>query len=341
MSFWYDLEDPLGAFQLANELKRPLLVYTADESDLSRSFDSVFTSGKANQVITDNYVAFKVVVNSPQFKALNGFVTLEEKANVSIFFDGIIRAKIEACDSDGGEFVGDLSKAILAIRRLDAGESADSVRDSLGPDSNTTFNLRPLSKEEKAKKKEELRALIEKRRLELQIREKEEEKEREAHRREQGKMISAAKVQQQEKEAKLLLEKKLQEKREERLAKQRVRDLIAQDKAERAARRQKATEPPAKVTAAAPLDPKVDSGDLTVCKLGIRLPDGSTQRLELDPSQDLSHLREKLEGMVGPIAGSYVFVLSFPRKRFSNEDERKTLLELGLCPSNSLIIERI
>ncbi|KAI0230561.1 hypothetical protein L0F63_000310, partial [Massospora cicadina] len=67
---------------------------------------------------------------------------------------GIIRAKIDKCDSNSNELVENLSTAILAIKRLDAGESVDSVRESLGPDLDTTFNLRPLSEEEKAKKKE-------------------------------------------------------------------------------------------------------------------------------------------------------------------------------------------
>ncbi|KAI0230560.1 UBX domain-containing protein 4, partial [Massospora cicadina] len=61
--------------------------------------------------------------------------------------------------------------------------------------------------------------------------------------------------------------------------------------------------------------------------------------VEFDPSVQLGNVREKLEGMVGSIAGAYAFVLGYPRKRFSKEDESKTLLELGLCPSNSLIVE--
>lgn len=78
-----------------------------------------------------------------------------------------------------------MSTAILTIKRLDAGESVDAVRESLGPNSGATLNLRPLSEEEKAKKKEEytinifiikyyrLRVLVEKRRAERMVKEKE------------------------------------------------------------------------------------------------------------------------------------------------------------------------
>ncbi|KAJ9057305.1 UBX domain-containing protein 1 [Entomophthora muscae] len=336
MSFWYNNEDPIGAFELANDLKMPLLVFTADDSELSKSFDTVFSSGKADQVISGNYIALKLTAGTPEFKSFTRKLVLGEKSNVSIFVEGSIRAKIDNCDINSNELVEDLSTAILTIKRLDAGESVDSVRESLGPNSGTTLNLRPLSEEEKVKKKEELRVLVEKRRAERLIKEKEEEKEREAFRREQGKTISAAKQQQQEKEAKMILEKKLKEKQEDRLAKQRVREQIAQDKAERAARRQKATQEPIPV-AAAPVAPKVTSGDFSSCKLGIRLLDGSTQRLELAPSTPLGKVRESLPG----VPDGYGFILAYPQKKFSESDEGKTLLELGLCPSNSLILKKL
>lgn len=57
----------------------------------------------------------------------------------------------------------------------------------------------------------------------------------------------------------MILEKKLKEKQDDKLARQRVREQIALDKAERAARRQKAVPDPAPV-AAAPIAPKVTSG---------------------------------------------------------------------------------
>lgn len=341
MSFWFNSEDTSGAVQMANEVHMPLLVFTADDSELSQKFGQVLNSGKADQVISGNYIAVKVIRGTPDFDSLNKLLSLKDNSNISIFVEGSIRALIDTCDPNTNELMEDLSTALITIKRLDDGESVDSIRDSLDPNANTTLNLKPLTEEEKAKKKEDLKNLLDKRRAERLIKEKEEAKEREAARREMGKSLATAKVQQQEKEMKQILDKKLKEKQEDRLAKQRVREQIALDKAERAARKQNvASQPiqtPAPVVSSSVKSPTEAP---TTCKLAIRLLDGSVQRLEFTPSHLLRDVREPLKNVSPNLEGNFRFQLSYPSKLYSDDDETKSLLDLGLCPTNSLIIKK-
>jgi len=341
MSFWYESDDPFGALQMANEVRMPLLVYTADDSDLSKNFDQVFASGKADQVISGNYIAIKVMSGSSEFNKLKELLSLQDISNVSIFVEGSIRALIDTCNPNTDELTEDLNTAIITIKKLDDGECVDSIRESLGSNSNATLNLKPLTEEEKAKKKEEFKNLLEKRRAERLLKEKEEAKEREVSRREIGKSLTTAKVQQQEKEMKQILEKKLKDKQEDRVAKQRVREQIAQDKAERAARRQHNTPQPTQTSATSttPVARVSSSEPPSACKLAIRLPDGSVQRLEFKPIQLLQDVREQLMSVTN-IDSAFRFQSSYPPKLFTPEDEKKTLLDLGLCPTNSLIVKK-
>lgn len=342
MSFWFDSEDPSGALQMANEVRMPLLVFTADDSELSQKFNQVLNSGKADQAISGNYIAVKVFKGTPGFDKLNNLLSLKDTSNISIYVDGSIRALIDTCDPNTNELTEDLSTALITIKRLDDGESVDSIRESLGPNSNTTLNLKPLTEEEKAKKKEDLKNLLEKRRAERLIKEKEEAKEREAARRELGKSLTTAKVQQQEKEMKQILDKKLKEKQEDRLAKQRVREQIALDKAERAARKQNAASQPTQTPAPTVSSPvaKSPAEAPTTCKLAVRLLDGSVQRLEFTPSHLLRDVREQLKNVSPNLEGNFRLQLSYPPKLYSDEDETKSLLDLGLCPTNSLIVKK-
>ncbi|KAI4460590.1 ubx domain-containing protein 1 [Holotrichia oblita] len=145
--------------------------------------------------------------------------------------------------------------------------------------SESSEEKKPLTEEEKKEQLARIEAKLKQRRLEREAKEKVEEKERELHRIKSGKEILEAKKRHEELETKKLLELRRKEKEETRLAKERVKAQIEQDKIARRL----------KFGGAPPIE-KVDSTpDTTVVtqklsqpqnysevKLQIRLTNGST-----------------------------------------------------------------
>ncbi|KAI9291648.1 UBX-domain-containing protein [Neoconidiobolus thromboides FSU 785] len=345
MSFWYDSTKPKEAIQLSDDLQMPILIFIKDDSPISNQMEEIFDSGKANHVIEGKYIALKLTHNTKEFKELSEAVTIPKVPSISIFIERNIRALIDEVNQGAPKLIEDLSTALNMIKRIDQGEDISSLQASMEGSSNT-LNLKPLTAEEKEKKKEELKIKLEQRRVERLAKEKEEEKAREASRRNMGKEISSAKKDLQDKEAKLILDNKIREKKEEQEARRRIKEQIAQDKAERAAQRlkskaaisqQQALE--ADSNTAAPKPGSSSASTPTVSKLSIRLLDGSVHRAEFKPDDTLKTVIDHIANNF--ISGqNFQLSLSYPMKLFTKDDENSTLLSLGLCPSNSLVVKK-
>ncbi len=100
----------------------------------------------------------------------------------------------------------------------------------------STQAVKPLTAEEKAQKLAELQERLKQKREEKRQLAIEEEKQREKVRRATAKEIAESKEKFQEMEMKKALEAKKKEKEEERLARERIRAQIEQDKKDRAAK---------------------------------------------------------------------------------------------------------
>merc|ERR1712080_25786 len=141
-------------------------------------------------------------------------------------------------------------------------------------------------------------------------------------------------------EIKKLAEQRRREKEETRLAKQRVLDQIAADKAARQAEKEgrKAEEPkPVAAPAAAPTPKK----DYNECRLQIRQLSGQPIVHTFGVKEQLAAVRlyvqmNRTDGETGPVK----LMTSFPRKVFSDEDYDNTLENLGLVPSAVIMVTK-
>jgi len=210
--------------------------------------------------------------------------------------------------------------------------------------SESTEEILPLTAEEKASKLKEIEAKMHARRMEREAKEKEEAVSREKLRRKQGQEIIAAKAASDEAEMKKIAEQRRLEKQEERMAKQRVLDQIARDKADRAAKYNKKPEAAAAAPSPAPATqaPPAEKKEYNECRLQIRLPNGSALTNSFGVNEELAAVRlyVDLNRKDGGSAAPFTFMTNFPKKVFSEMDMRKTLASLGLVPSAVLMVTK-
>ncbi|XP_078084174.1 UBX domain-containing protein 4 [Mustelus asterias] len=166
----------------------------------------------------------------------------------------------------------------------------------------------------------------------------------EIERRKVGKEMVEFKRKQEEDRTKRMLEERSRDKEEERLARERIRQQIALDRAERAARYAKTKEEAQAAKRASELQRRVNEESKNkeerskMCRIQFRLPDGSSFTNQFSADATLAEARQFAESQVGGIYGHFELAITFPRKQFTKDDYSKTLTELELVPSASIIL---
>jgi hypothetical protein len=209
--------------------------------------------------------------------------------------------------------------------------------------SECTDVIKPLTAEEKEEMKKRIQERIVARRKEQQMEDEEKAKEMERKRIMDGKVLSELKQKRDEDEMKKLAEANRREKIQTQLAKQRAIDQIEADKQ---ARREKAAAEksggviadvpaPKPQHVAAPQPTRQYDG----CNLQVRLPDGSTVRQTFKAADKF----EKVFDWIRQTQQSHPFILlqNYPKKDFNESDNYKTLSELGLVPTGSLMVKAL
>ncbi|XP_060683823.1 UBX domain-containing protein 4 [Hemiscyllium ocellatum] len=166
----------------------------------------------------------------------------------------------------------------------------------------------------------------------------------EIERRKVGKEMVEFKRKQEEDRTKRMLEERSRDKEEERLARERIRQQIALDRAERAARYAKTKEEAEAARKAAELqrqateEARNKKERSNMCRIQFRLPDGSSFTNQFSADATLLEARQFAESQVGGVYGHFELAITFPRKQFTKDDYSKTLTELELVPSASIIL---
>lgn len=174
-----------------------------------------------------------------------------------------------------------------------------------------------------------------------------EESEVESERRKLGKELQEFKRKQEEDQTRRLLEERQKEKEEERAARERVRQQIAMDRAERAARYARTVQEEnaakeARIQAAQQEQEAKKEAAVrhrsSVARLQFRLPDGSSFASQFPASSLLREARQYALQEVGGVYGSFTMATMFPRREFTSEDLERSLTELELVPSASIVL---
>lgn len=168
----------------------------------------------------------------------------------------------------------------------------------------------------------------------------EEEKEMRQERRAAGRDL-------QEEKTKRLLEERNREKEEEKAARERIKQQIAMDRMERAARYAKSQEEERAAKQALLQARQAEQEDRreatvrersTIVRIQFRLPDGSSLTTQFPLQGRLQEVRQFVVQEVGNRYGNFSMATMFPRRVFTAEDMNKTLVELELAPSASIVI---
>ncbi|XP_051938990.1 UBX domain-containing protein 4 isoform X2 [Hippocampus zosterae] len=149
----------------------------------------------------------------------------------------------------------------------------------------------------------------------------------------------------EEEKTKQILEERNREREMDRNARERVRQQIALDRAERAARYtkfqdQKAQQVTLQAQQAAQEAIKGTSlrSRSTTTRLQFRLPDGSSFTNQFSSQSKLQEAHQFVKQEIGNRFGNFSMATVFPRREFTSEDLNKTLLELELAPSSSIVL---
>ncbi|KAG8429767.1 hypothetical protein GDO86_019286 [Hymenochirus boettgeri] len=170
---------------------------------------------------------------------------------------------------------------------------------------------------------------------------------KEIERRKTGKDMLEFKRKQEEDLAKRALEERNREKAEDKAARERIRQQIAQDRADRAARFAKSKEELEALKAAelqaqqAEREARRESAQKersAIARIQFRLPDGSSFTNQFPSQAPLEEARQFAAQTVGNTYGNFSLATMFPRREFTKEDYGKSLLSLELAPSASIVL---
>ena len=215
----------------------------------------------------------------------------------------------------------------------------------MSPEPGGCSNQRPT--EELTVRVERLTKKLEEKREEKRKEEEQREIKEEIERRKTGKEMLDYKRKQEEELTKRMLEERNREKAEDRAAREPIKQKIALDRAERAARFAKTKEEVEAAKAAAlpakqaEMEVKRDSSTKernNVARIQFPLPDGSSFTNQFPSDAPLEEARQFAAQTVGNTYGNFSLATMFPRREFTKEDYKKKLLDLELAPSASVVL---
>ncbi|XP_014606993.1 PREDICTED: UBX domain-containing protein 4 isoform X2 [Polistes canadensis] len=213
------------------------------------------------------------------------------------------------------------------VKEIDAPTTSNETKE----DSDTDLTMQ--------EKLDRARQLIEAQKKQRQEEEEKKHKEKELERRKLGREMQKMKQMQQDWQVKKAQEERRKEKAAENAAREKVRLQIAQDKLER---KQKELALQPKQSSPPPSEqPKTRPAwltDATITRIQFRLPSGNPHMAPFSPSDTLSILRTYVTENIDLPFRQFVMSTSFPRRNLTDEDDKKTLLELELVPRAVILI---
>jgi len=211
-------------------------------------------------------------------------------------------------------------------------------------DSEVASHNTPTSIEDRV---ERARRLMNQRKEQKAKEETEKEKEKERERRELGKTLTDQKREREEEDMREAAKERRKDKEEEKLAKERVKAAIEQDRADRAMRyqaekseadeRRKEKERKALAERAAAGE-RAAADRATISRIQFRLPDGRTQTHQFEASAPLETVYAWVTSDLETSFTDFSLSTTFPRRELDTEPKSASLKELQLAPSATILV---
>lgn len=219
--------------------------------------------------------------------------------------------------------------------------SSPSLPSSSAPPAPAPVAAEPSSStDDVAQRVEQAKKLIEEKRKQKEEEEKRLEREREIRRRKEGQEMLNFKKMQREQELQQMKENIRREKMEEQAARQRILEKIASDRAEQAKKFSSPEKPKTTTTETVQQPTPAPSSSLEFSRIQFRKPEGDTNTHTFKSSDQFQNIRDYVRTtlLVDSAIRDFSLAMTFPRREFTAEDDSKTLLDLGLCPSAVLLV---
>lgn len=271
-------------------------------------------------------------------------VTVTEKENVSM------ATETSQSDMDTGQKT-DNSSSVMDIsgpEEIAVASTSSSESVSKGENSDLPMDSSELTEDQNnpdwlKERQDRVRQLMEEKRIEKQKKDAELAKQKEAERRQIGQGVQKLREYQKEKEM-LETQKQLKkDKEEDKKAKERIRDQIAKDREERAAKFKKEKQEKEELIeerkkaklmeqqqAAAELEAKRSE----TARIQVRLPDGSSITNTFPSTDTLQSLYTYVSQHLG---SDVKLSTTFPRRTYTEDDFSQTFMSLQLAPSAVVI----
>lgn len=313
-SFWYDPQQAGQAITSAQTKDLGILILVQAKNAVD--FETVLSQEKIADYLENKFSCLRLEEGSFSFGQFNDLVPVDQVPSLFIFYDGELRKTIKDSEINQDDLLLHLEAVFDSSKKVLLEKKEPSLSD---------------------KKARILERLEEKRRLKA-MQEAESRKLKEVERRQSTKELQEALIAKQERDAKILIEAKSREKREAAEHRRKVQAQILTDKAERAALRQKKEAEP-KESHSPKIENKPCSSDSKDCRLSLRMEDGSQHRTTFDADVVLQEVRDYITIKLLDGNSAFDLMLTVPRYKYSVEDFSRTLRQLGLGSSNTLLIK--
>ncbi|XP_033624847.1 UBX domain-containing protein 4-like isoform X2 [Asterias rubens] len=359
---WF--EGSITAAITAAKQKRVLfVVYVRGEDDVSKQMDTTWADEGVSQICTESgMIVIRFNSDSDECKQFSQYYPVICVPCVS-FISGETGIPLEG--AAGYVNASDFKQKIQAVLQMASTQSTSSpVAGTSGqsPAASSTSSKRPsstpsqpmdtvaatdtqkkeLSKLEKAAK---LRQKMEEIHQQKEKQKADEAKMKEIERRKVGQAVQQSSQERAEKEARRLAGEIRKEKEEDRLAKERIREQIARDRAEKQSKydvekkerlkTKEAASEAAKIAASEAPKRKIN---MDVARIQFRLPDGSTLMKQFDAKAPLQEAQDFLMQNIGSAMREFTMSTTFPRRRFSSTNMNSTFVDLDLVPTAAIIV---
>lgn len=247
-----------------------------------------------------------------------------------------VASSLNQCSSDSG-----MTQEQPAVQGRHDASSEDTIPDSLQEPS-TSSSVEKKSLNERVQRAKEL---IEQKRQEKEEHENQEAKNKEFGRRNLGQELTKAKREREDRQAQDIVNQIKEDRAKERAHREAVRQQIARDRAEREAKRQnelKERQSSQAVAAPSAVSPggseRQGKRDCTSVRLQFRLPDGSSITNTFPADTPLETTKQYIVTQLGSSTSPVTLYTTYPRRELTEEDLVKSLADLGLAPSSTLVV---
>ncbi|KAI9482969.1 MAG: ubiquitin-related domain-containing protein [Benjaminiella poitrasii] len=303
-SIWFT-ESIEEAVKIVTEKNLILLVYVFDDSEKSKKLDEAFNDEHLVAIVNSKAIALKMQKDSHEANLFGQLYPIHRVPLVYFILQGTVK--------DFG--VEDLSSQDI-VEKIN----------KLSPSNDIKAKLEEVKKT-RAKQEEK------------------QTKERELKRRQDGKLAQETIQSVEEKQNKIYFEKLKKERKEDEEYKKKIKEQIAKDRAvqmaARKAEKQRLMDEKEKTQSNKEASSQTHSDSHNHCNLNIKQLDGSSVRHSFSSSNRLSEVVEWIDINRTDSDMPYKLFAQFPNRNFDISDEQRTLLDLKLCPSATLIMKPI